>query len=249
MSLLDQAKKLPLSPGVYLFLDTNGEVLYVGRATSLRKRVSSYFQKILEPRLREMIAQAKRIKYYETDTLLQAIILEANLIKKYWPKYNIRERDSRSFVFIVIPRTDYPEPLIMRGKELAKFLGMPQSSMKNPEQYLEFLAKKEKNFYIFGPYQSLDLVQNFLRVIRRIFPYSTCTPFSGKPCFDYQIGLCPGLCIGAISKKDYQKNIKNLVLLLSGQKEKLIKKLAKENPEKSKALQHIQDVALFNQKN
>jgi excinuclease ABC subunit C len=84
-----------------------------------------------------------------------------------------------------------------------------------------------------------------LKIIRRIFPYGTCTPNSGKACFDYQIGLCPGSCIGAISVKDYQKNIKKITLLLEGKKSLLLKKLAKENPDQAVALKHIQDVSLL----
>ena len=83
-------------------------------------------------------------------------------------------------------------------------------------------------------------------MIRHLFPYSICQINSGKACFDYQIGLCPGACIGKISAKDYQKNIKNIILLLSGNKARLIKKLIKENPEKAKALRHLQDVSLLN---
>lgn len=105
---------------------------------------------------------------------------------------------------------------------------------------------KIKNFYVFGPYQSLSLIKTALRIIRRIFPYSTCRPLSGKPCFDYQIGLCPGACVGKISKIDYRKNINNLILFLRGEKKKLLKKLQKENPEKVQALKHIQDVSLIN---
>lgn len=239
MNLLIKAKKLPNSPSVYLFLNQRGEVLYVGRAISLRRRVLNYFQKNFDPRIEEMIALAKKIKYRKTDNLLEAIILEANLIKKHWPKYNIKERDNRSFIYIVIPKTDYPKPLIVRGKELEKFLPQP--------------GTKKDIAHIFGPYQSLSLIKTALRLIRRIFPYSTCKPNSGnpsallraRPCFDYQIGLCPGTCIGNIGKDDYQQNIDNLILFLAGQKKKLIKKLRKENPFQEKGLKHIQDVALI----
>lgn len=225
MTLISQAKKLPLSSGVYLFLDKKGKVLYVGRAVSLRKRALNYFRKDLDPRIKEMISLAKKIKRQKTETILEAIILEANLIKKHWPKYNVKEKDNRSFLYLIIPKTDYPRPLIIRQRELQGF-----STTK---------AK------IFGPYQSFSLLKNALRIIRRLFPYGTCQPFSGKPCFNYQIGLCPGLCLGKISKKDYQKNIKNIILFLSGHKKRLLKKLQKENPEKAKSLKHIQDAALI----
>lgn len=159
--------------------------------------------------------------------MLEAIILEANLIKKYWPKYNIRERDNRSFVYIVIPKQDFTKPMIVRGRELKKF---PASKAE-----------------IFGPYKSLTTTETALKIIRRIFPYSTCQINSGKPCFDYQIGLCPGACFGAISKEDYQKNIENIILLLKGRKKTLLKRLEKENPTQAEALKHLADVALISQ--
>lgn len=224
MKLLEQAKKLPLGPGVYFFISKKGEILYIGRATSLRRRVSSYFQKRIDPRLDELINQTAKIKHKKTETILESFFEEANLIKKHWPKYNVRDRDDRSFIYIVIPKSQYPYPIMVRQRELKKFL--PQA-------------------HVFGPYQSFSLVKTALKIIRRIFPYSTCRPFSGQPCFNYQIGLCPGLCVGEISKKEYQKNINNIILLLRGQKKRLIKKLEKENPQQAESLKHIQDVALI----
>ncbi len=224
MNLHESAKKLPLSPGVYIWLDKSNTPLYVGRATSLRRRVLQYFRPDIDPRIGEMVQLASKIKFHETPSVLEAIILEANLIKKYWPKYNVKDKDNRSFVYIVFPKTDFPKPIIVRGRELESF---PASSAK-----------------IFGPYQSTTLVRNALKVIRRIFPYSTCKPNS-KPCFDYQVGLCPGVCVGAISKEDYQKNISNIMLLLRGEKNRLLKKLSKENPAAALALKHFQDVTLI----
>jgi len=98
MQLINQAKKLPQKPGVYLFIGKNNQVLYVGRATSLKRRVLQYFGGKIDSRIGEMVNSAKRIKHYQTDTILDSVILEANLIKKYLPKYNIRERDNRSFI-------------------------------------------------------------------------------------------------------------------------------------------------------
>ena len=289
MILTDQAKKLPLSPGVYIWLDKNNKPLYVGRATSLRRRVLQYFRKDiypapsrsaalvpgLNPLILEMVGQAKSIKHHKTDTVLEAIILEANLIKKYLPKYNIKDNDDRSFIYIVFPKTDFPKPIIVRGRELKSFLNLSvipseprgdegslsanchsqldwESSVRshcldsrlrgNDKQRFLLRRRNDKTPFVFGPYQSLTVVKNALKIIRRIFPYSTCK--IGKPCFDYQIGLCPGVCVGAVSKQDYQKNINNIMLLLRGEKKKLLKKLAKENPIAVSALKHIQDVTL-----
>jgi excinuclease ABC subunit C len=223
--MLSLPKNIPQKPGVYFFLDKNRKVLYVGRAVNLKRRLHNYFENNLEPRLGEMVQVAKQIKYQTTANLLEAVILEANLIKKYWPKYNVREKDNRSFVYVVIPKKDFTKPIIIRGRELEKF--PPQKA------------------HIFGPYKSLTIIETALRIIRRLFPYSTCKVGSGKPCFDYQIGLCPGACVNAISKEDYQKNIDDIILLLQGRRQTLLKKLAKENPQKANALKHLRDVALI----
>jgi excinuclease ABC subunit C len=219
------AKSAPKKPGVYFWLDKQGTVLYVGRATSLKARLSQYFQKGISSRIAEMVTSAYNIRYEETETLLEAIILEATNIKKYWPKYNIVDRDDRSFIYVVIPKKEFTRPIIIRGHELKKF---PAGTAQ-----------------IFGPYQSFYLLQNALRLIRRIFPYGTCKPNSGRACFDYQIGLCPGACAGKISAKEYKKNIDNIILLLKGEKKRLMIKLKKANPEQAKALQHLQDVSLL----
>jgi excinuclease ABC subunit C len=232
--LKSKLKAIPKKPGVYFWLDKDKKVLYVGRATSLRSRLSQYFQKNISPRIAEMVAAAADLRYEETETLLEAIILEAKNIKKYWPKYNIVDRDDRSFIYVVIPKTDYARPLIVRGTDLKKFA----ISSTGP-------GRSARAAKVFGPYQSFYLLQNALRLIRRIFPYGNCRPNSGHACFDYQIGLCPGACIGAISAKDYKKNIDNIILLLSGEKKRLVKKLIKENPDKVKALRHLQDVSLL----
>jgi len=223
--LKNKLKTIPQKPGVYFWLNSAGHVLYVGRATSLKNRLSQYFQKGIDDRIAEMVAAATDLKYEVTDSLLEAIILEAKNIKKFWPKYNIVDRDNRSFIYVVIPKTDFARPIVVRGTDLKKF---PATQAK-----------------VFGPYQSWHLLQKALRLIRLIFPYSTCRPNSGKACFDYQIGLCPGACIGEISSKEYQKNINNISLLLSGEKKRLLAKLMKENPDKIKALKHIQDVSLL----
>jgi excinuclease ABC subunit C len=225
MKLKDQAKKLPLSPGVYQYIGAKNEILYIGRATSLRRRVLQYFRPDIEPRIAEMVVLAKKIKYFKTDSVLEAIILEANLIKKHWPKYNVRDKDNRSFVWLVFTADEYSRPLIVRERELVKF---PAGKVK-----------------VFGPFPNAKLLKDALRLLRRIFPYSTCKPNSGKPCFDYQVGLCPGTCVGQITAKEYQKNIKALVLIFSGKKKLLIKQLVKSDPDSVLALKHINDVSLI----
>ena len=220
-----RAKNAPEKPGVYFWRDNQGQVLYVGRATNLKNRLSQYFQKNIESRIAEMVATAKDLRWQVCESLLEAIILEAKNIKDYWPKYNVVDRDNRSFIYIVIPAGDYPKPIIIRGQDLKKF---PETKAK-----------------AFGPYQSRTLISNALRLIRPIFPWGNCTPKSGKACFDYQIGLCPGACIEAITPMAYKKNINNLEMLLSGERTRLLKKLSKQNPNQAKALKHLQDVSLL----
>ncbi|MDD5430839.1 MAG: GIY-YIG nuclease family protein [Candidatus Pacebacteria bacterium] len=218
------SKKFPNLPGVYFFRNGNGKPIYIGRAGSLKKRIASYFR-TKDLRIQEMVFSAHSVDFEKTETLLEAVILEANLIKKYWPKYNVVDKDDTSFAYLAILPGLYPKPVIVRGREMEKYL---HSKIK-----------------IFGPYQSFRLLKTALELARKIFPYSICAPNSGKACFYYQIGLCPGACIGAISPEKYKKNIKNLILFFSGEKKKLIKELKRNNPAAIKALQHVQDVTLL----
>jgi len=219
------AKEAPNKPGVYFWWHGK-EVLYVGRAINLKNRLSQYFLKNIDSRINEMISQANNISYIECDSLLEAIILEASNIKKYWPKYNIVDRDDRSFIYITIDiKAEFPKPILIRASDLKKF--------------------PSNNYKVFGPYQSYHLIYKALKILRKLFPYSLCKANQGRACFDYQIGLCPGACIGEIDKKYYKKNVKNLILFLEGNKEKLLKRLEKENPEQARALRHIQDVSLL----
>lgn len=222
-----QIKTAPQSPGVYYWLGEKGEVLYVGRSVNLRSRLSQYLLSNVAPKTKELVSSSVAINYQVCDSLLEAIILESKEIKHYLPKYNVSERDNRSFIYVVIPKKDYTAPILVRGHNLKKY---PLTKV-----------------HIFGPYQSYQLIKQALRLLRAVFPYSTCQANSGKPCFDYQIGLCPGTCLGKISASDYQKNIDNLVLMLSGGKKRLLKQLKRDNPLQAKALQHLQDVSLLAQ--
>lgn len=229
MKLKAQAKKLPKKPGIYLFKQKR-EVLYIGKAGNLRNRAMSYFYN-QNPKVKKLLKQAKTIDHQTTDNVLEALILEANLIKKHWPKYNVKSKDNKSFAYIAIPKLnyqDYPAPLIIRGQFLKKY--------------------PSRNFSVFGPYQTYTIAQQALKILRKIFPYCN-KPNLGRPCFHSQINLCPGVCAGQGSKEKYQENIKNLRLFLRGQKKSLYKKLAKNNPDKIDSLKQIQDSALINRNN
>lgn len=225
LKLKEIAKKAPEKPGVYTWLNQKREIIYVGRASNLKNRLLQYFSRDANDKTKEIVKQAQNLNYISSNSILESIVLEANEIKKHWPIYNIKDRDDRSFIYIIISKDDYPKVKLTRANKLKDL--------------------DKKNFHIFGPYQSYNLISKALKIIRRIFPYSNCQVNSGKPCFDYQIGLCPGTCLGQINIKDYQKNIKSIITILKGKQEKLIKELGTKNPQQAKALTHLQDVSLL----
>jgi excinuclease ABC subunit C len=236
--------KLPDSPGVYFF-KKGKEILYIGKATSLRDRVRSYFSNDLiatrGPLLVDMVFKADKITFEKKDSVLEAIILEANLIKKYQPKYNTKEKDNKSFNYVVVTKEEFPRVLVERGRNL---------------ENSNSLLIKEK----FGPFPNATQLKEALKIIRKIFPFrDMCKIGQDKPCFNYQIGLCPGVCSGLISKKEYSKIIKNIQLFFEGKKTQIIKNLEKDMTLLAKeqkfqeankikktifAINHIQDVAL-----
>ncbi|KKR53969.1 MAG: Excinuclease ABC subunit C [Parcubacteria group bacterium GW2011_GWA1_40_21] len=249
---INQTKKLPDAAGVYLF-KKGKEILYIGKATSLRDRVRSYFSADLANTrgqfIVDMVGKAEKIDYFKTDSVLEAIILESNLIKKYQPKYNTKEKDDKSYNYVIITKEDFPRVLLIRGRELeAKVGGVHELNIK----------------YKFGPYPNGSAIKEGLKIIRKIFPFrDKCNPSKGspwKPCFNRQIGLCPGVCSGEISKTDYADTIRNIKMFFEGKKKNLIKKLERQMKEFAKnrefekagkvkktlfALNHIQDVALI----
>lgn len=239
-------KKLPDSPGVYFF-KKGAEILYIGKATSLRSRVRSYFNSQIVssrgPIIAGMIEDATSVAYRITDSVLEAVILEAELIKKYQPKFNSKEKDNKSFYYLVITAEKYPRVLMIRGRTL-------QASEN------DFKIQKK-----FGPFPSGTELREAVRVIRKMFPFrDKCMPNSGRPCFSRQIGLCPGVCTGEIREIEYKKQIRNISLFLSGKKKAVVRLLKKdmnilaaarefEKAEAVKrkifALEHIQDVSLI----
>lgn len=258
MTLEDFKKlNLPDAPGVYFFKDAKGHILYIGRATSLRDRVRSYFNNDVihtrGPLIVDMVTRGTALSYTETDSVLEAVILEANLIKKHQPPANIQEKDDKSFNYIVITREDFPRVLLSRGRNV-------------PLEYPE-----KKRLYLIGPFPHGAVLKDALKIIRKLFPYrDRCEPASEaiargklpKPCFNYQIGLCPGVCAGVADEAAYKKQIKHLALFLEGKKATLLRTLEKEMKEHAKAkefekagelkrtleaLLHIHDIALIKQ--
>lgn len=261
--------KLPDTPGVYLFKSKKrkakgqSEILYIGKATSLRDRVRSYFQPDISdtrsPLISKMLGQFSDIDFIKTDSVLEALVLEAHLIKKYQPEANIKEKDNKSFNFVVITNEDFPRVLTMRGKEL-----LQDSLTKNSS--LSIYRRKSKKAaikiaYSFGPFPNGSQLREALKIVRKMFPYrDTCALLSGKPCFNRQIRLCPGVCTGEIRKEEYAEMIKNIILFFEGNKKRLMNNLEKQMKtfsnslefEKSNivkgslfTLRHIQDISLI----
>jgi excinuclease ABC subunit C len=243
-------KALPDTPGIYFFMGADKEILYIGRATSLKDRVRSYFAadviKTRGPRIVDMVFKAADVEFVKADSVLEAVILEANFIKKHQPHYNTKEKDDKSFNSVVITDEAYPAVTVVRSKELEA-------------------GKGPKAKYVFGPYPQGMVLREGLKIVRRIFPYRDlkCVPLSGKPCFNYQIGLCPGPCVGAVTKTEYSRNVTAIRLFFEGKKHVLLKKLEREMKAHAKgqefeaageakrrlfALTHIQDVTLIKER-
>ncbi len=287
--------RIPDTPGVYFFLGRPrsglargslhpkparaGRVLYIGRAASLRNRVRSYFAPdIAEKRsswIAKMLTEAKSINFRKTDSVLEAILLEAYLIKKLQPPYNTEQKDDKSFNCIVITDESFPALMVARQKNIDFSSVRIKPARRNlgagGDEGLKIRA-------VYGPFPHGEELQTALKIIRKIFPFrdDTCTPCPQsirghsnilknvgmlcRPCFNRQIGLCPGVCTGEIREREYAKTIRNIRLFFEGKKPRLLKLLKSEMNAAAKAqefekasvvkktifaLQHIQEVALL----
>lgn len=248
---LNDFKKINISeePGVYFFREGK-RILYIGKATSLRDRVRSYFSPdLIKTRgmlLVDMLTKATEITFETTGSVLEALLLETELIKKHQPYYNTKEKDNKSYVFVAVTNEQFPAVTTIRGRDLEQRIAV------DAKAYL----------HTFGPFTSGMQLKEALKIIRKIFPYrdEKCKPLSGRSCFNASIGLCPGVCTGKVTEKEYKKQIKKIVLFLSGNVKKLIKEIEKEmkvqvkkqefehaeiSKRKLYALTHIQDIALM----
>lgn len=268
----DELKKLPDAPGVYFFIGKNKEILYIGKATSLRDRVRSYFSNdVIKTRGRlivDMVALAHTIDFTQTDSVLEALLLEANLIKTHLPKYNTKEKDNKSYNYVVFTDEEFPKVITVRGRNLLVGATQTQKNLRSSGRVTrpsKFASASSGYRYIFGPFPHGAQLKEAMKIVRRIFPYSDnkCTPLQGRPCFNRQIGLCPGVCTGDISKEEYADQIYHLKLFFEGKKSALLKSLEKKMErfsvlqefEKAAearktifALTHIQDIALLKHK-
>jgi len=204
--------KLPDEPGVYFFLNEKGEIIYVGKAISLKKRVASYFvNKNLGPKTNRLVANICDIKHIKVFSEFEALLLEAELIKKNQPFFNIQAKDDKSPLYIKITGGEVPLLTVTRKKV------------------------KQKGDFVKGPFPSAKTTKDVLKVIRRIFPY--CHHKNPKkPCLYVHLGLCPYPYQSEESKADNRKTIDKIKKLLSGKNKKLIRELAKEMKKFSKEL-------------
>ena len=206
--------KLPTQPGVYLMKDARGQVLYVGRAQNLRNRVRQYWQKgrAQQPlRIETSIERVADVEYTVTDTVSEALLLEATLVKRHQPRFNVRLKDDKSYPYIRITLGD-DFPRIERTRRL------PNDGSR-----------------YFGPYASASSVDESMNLIRRLFPFRTCTldirdgqRALARPCLLYHIKRCQGPCIEAVSKADYRADIEQVMLFLEGRQEQVVRRLEEE---------------------
>ncbi len=214
MTLEEKLQNLPAKPGCYLFKDKKGTVLYVGKAGALRSRVRSYFQESrpYHPKLAALVKRVADLEFIVTDSEVEALILENNLIKEYKPRYNVNLKDDKSYPYIRITNEDFPQVFITRR------------IIRDGSQY-------------FGPYTDVKNVRSIVKILHRIFPIRSCkydlSPDvikKGKVqlCLDYYIKKCKGPCQGLQSKEDYDKMIDGVRRFLKGKTDELLKELRTE---------------------
>lgn len=216
----EELKKLPAKPGVYLMHNERDEIIYVGKAVRLKNRVRQYFQdsRNLTPKIARMVSHIARFEYIITDSELEALVLECNLIKEYRPKYNTMLTDDKTYPYIKVTTGEaYPRILFSR------------------------LMKKDKSKY-FGPYISAGAVKDTIELLRKIYKIRTChrnLPKDigiGRPCLYYHIGQCDAPCQGNISQEDYQKQIHQVLQFLGGNYEPVIQMLTEKMMQASEAM-------------
>ncbi len=215
----EQLKGLPAKPGVYLFRDQRGEVLYIGKAKSLRPRVRSYFQagrSNTRSTIRDLPDRVADIEVIVTNTEVEALHLEQNLVKRHRPPFNVRLRDDKSFPYIAVTvEDDYPRVMFTRERH-------------------------RRGVVYFGPYANAKKVRETLDVLNRVFPYRPCEGpkpgrHSGIPCLDYHIERCLAPCVGYVSKEDYRAIIEGVIEFLSGETRPIQRQLERKMREAAEA--------------
>jgi len=202
-------KRLPENPGVYLMKDTAGKVIYVGKAKSLKNRVSSYFQRSRDhsPKIRLLVRNICSLEFIITGTEIEALLLEHTLIKKHRPYFNARFKDDKRYPMLEITLDEkYPRLRVVRSKT----------------------GKRNR---VFGPYTSTDAMRKTIPVIKKIFRLRSCkdkTPSRKRPCLNYQMNMCSAPCVGAVSAEEYSKQVRQAMLFLEGHSAELLRELREE---------------------
>ena len=228
----EQLKKLPSEPGVYLMKDIHDNIIYVGKAISLKNRVRQYFQssKNHTSKVKSMVKNIEKFEYIITDSELEALILECNLIKEYKPKYNVLLRDDKTYPYIKVTiNEDYPRVLKVRR------------------------VLKDKAKY-FGPYTNISAVNDTLEIIRNTYPIRTCNidieraiKNNMRPCLNKHINKCVGPCTGNVTKEEYSKMVDEIIMFLSGKEENLIE-ILKEKMNKYAMEFNFEEAAIYRDK-
>ena len=196
LTIAQQLNTIPELSGSYQFFDKTGEIIYVGKAKNLKRRVSSYFHKKHDSaKLQVMVPQIVKIEFIVTDSEVEALILESHLIKKHKPKYNVLLKDDKKFPYFIITKEEYPRILVVRKQN--------RNTLKGK---------------FFGPYTNSKAMYATLDLLKKIFPLKQCKQpkFKDRPCLYYQMGRCLAPCQGFVTPKDYQNLIKKVELFLSG---------------------------------
>lgn len=210
-------KLLPSLPGCYIYFDKTGEVIYVGKAKILKRRVMSYFNRKHDSvKVNVLVSQIERLEYIITNTEVEALILESHLIKKYKPKYNVLLKDDKKYPYFLITDEDFPRITIVRKKNM------------NPE----------KGRY-YGPYTDVRAMHATLDFLKKIFPLKQCkTPkFKDRPCLYYHIGRCMAPCQNKVTSEEYKNLVKQAELFLSGRQSELLKQIKEQMQKYSDSLQ------------
>ncbi|MDH4358846.1 MAG: GIY-YIG nuclease family protein [Candidatus Berkelbacteria bacterium] len=208
MKLKDKIKTFPDSPGVYSMKNSAGETIYIGKAASLKERVRSYFSGLVPAKTAVQMGEVKDIDFIETESSVEALFLEARLIKKNMPKYNIKDKDDKSRIYVHITRERFPRVYLMRETDLPQI--------------------KEKTPIIYGPFLSGRSVSDALELIRKIVPFRTCSVMPKRKCLYGYLDLCETPCEGNVSKLQYGKKIRQVRDFFEGKKVRVLNSLKRE---------------------
>jgi excinuclease ABC subunit C len=198
----------PDKPGVYIM--KNGlEILYIGKAKSLKHRLTSYFQKNVTTRTEDIMSHTTDIDFIVCENEVDALVLEANLIKEYKPRFNIRFKDDTMYPYLKVTKEEFPQIMVTRDIN---------------------------DGLIFGPFGSAKALRKTIKFLRKLFPLRSCSMMKKKECLEFHIGLCPAPCTGRITKEEYEKNVYRMIKFLEGKVDEVINELTQEMEEASQTL-------------